>query len=197
MLIATLFFLALFMSNLANAGLIYDSGTAISSSGNCDAESCLGSTEWWAIDDFTADSDWIITGFEFFSSGGSQTNYISTSWELISSNNPFGPALFSGTSVATILGDSYLVSGLNIYLSAGTYFLSHHHDYSIEYATTAMLTGDSGTWYQTDKGQFTFTRTGELARKIYGNVVDVPEPSTLAILALGIMGLTTRRFKKR
>jgi len=31
----------------------------------------------------------------------------------------------------------------------------------------------------------------------YNNSVDVPEPSTLAIFALGMMGLASRRFKKQ
>jgi hypothetical protein len=37
----------------------------------------------------------------------------------------------------------------------------------------------------------------ELDNVYFSNVTDVPEPSTLAIFALGIMGLATRRFKKQ
>ena len=36
-----------------------------------------------------------------------------------------------------------------------------------------------------------------LTRLVQQNTVDVPEPSTLAIFALGIMGLALRRFKKQ
>ncbi len=32
---------------------------------------------------------------------------------------------------------------------------------------------------------------------VYGSVTDVPEPSTIAIFALGLMGLASRRFKKQ
>jgi hypothetical protein len=197
MLKAALVGVVLSVSGLANAGVIYDSGSAVSDSNRCDAENCSGTTEWWALDDFTSYSDWNVTGFEFFSDGASEANYISTSWEIISSANPYGAALYSGTSVSKISGNSHLVSGLNFELSAGTYFLSHHHDYSTERNTTAMLTGESGSWYQTDKGSNQFSHTGELAQKIYGNVASVPEPTTLAIFALGLMGLASRRFKKQ
>ncbi len=188
--------LVLLVSSFSNAGLLYDAGTPASGSGFCDAEGCSGSTEWWVLDDFTSSSDWLITGFEFFSVSGSNLNYISTSWEIISSDDPFGAALYSGSNVANVSGNSYLLSGLNIALSAGDYFLAHHHDYSVEYATAAMVTGNSGSFFHTDKASFEVTRTGELAQKIYGNVAVVPEPTTLAIFALGVIGLASRRVKK-
>ncbi|MEW6995267.1 PEP-CTERM sorting domain-containing protein [Colwelliaceae bacterium MEBiC 14330] len=39
--------------------------------------------------------------------------------------------------------------------------------------------------------------TGIMEIAFEKSVTDVPEPSTLAILALGVMGLTSRRFKKQ
>lgn len=46
-----------------------------------------------------------------------------------------------------------------------------------------------------------YTASGEAHRELsyalVRNTTDVPEPSTLAILALGIMGLASRRFKKK
>jgi hypothetical protein len=59
--------LFLLVAGSANATVLYDSGTPLIDSGRCDAESCGGSMEWWVTDDFTASSDWNITGFEFFS----------------------------------------------------------------------------------------------------------------------------------
>ncbi len=59
-----------------------------------------------------------------------------------------------------------------------------------------MVTGNSGSFFQTDKASFEVTRTGELAEKIQGNVSVVPEPTTLAIFALGVIGLASRRVKK-
>ena len=187
------------VANSANALVLYDSGAPSVNSGRCDSEGCSGTTEWWATDDFTASSDWGVTGFEFFSTlhSGSISNYISTSWEIISSADPFGAALYSGTSVATISGDSFLISGLDINLLSGTYFLSHHHDFTDESVTTAMLTGDSGTWYQTDKGSNEFSLSGELAMKVYGDVASVPEPSSLALLAIGMIGFGFSRKKKK
>jgi hypothetical protein len=43
---------------------------------------------------------------------------------------------------------------------------------------------------------FTSTGTADLGGAIIDNVSLVPEPSTLAILGLGLMGLASRRLKK-
>lgn len=195
--IIVLIFLSISCS--ANAGLLYSSGSATIDSPICDAENCSGSSEWWVIDDFTNSLNWNITGLEFFSNlnFGSLLDYMSTSWEIVSSSDPYGAALFSGTGVATITGNSYLLSGLDINLSSGTYFLSHHHDFSTEVTTTAMLTGDQGSFYQTDKSNYQFTYDGEVAINIYGKEVSVPEPSPLVLLGLGIAAFGMSRKMKR
>lgn len=187
LLISMLFLVA----NSANASVLYDSGAPLVDSGTCDGDGCGSSTEWWATDDFTASSDWGVTGFEFFSNlrSGAITDYISTSWEIISSADPYGAALYSGTSVATISGDSFLISGLDIDVLSGAYFLSHHHDFSNENLTTAMVTGDTGTWYHTDKASYQNVKSGEVAMIIYGDVSSVPVPAAVWLFGSGLIGL--------
>ncbi len=59
----------------------------------------------------------------------------------------------------------------------------------------------SGTHYHTYRNAYNYNYTNDSGIGGWGvymvKNVDVPEPSTLAIFALGIMGLASRRFKKQ
>ena len=65
---------------------------------------------------------------------------------------------------------------------------------SLVKATVDVSSLDDGQYYQVDfydKGQW------NMINEVQFDGVKVPEPSTLAILSLGLMGLASRRFKKQ
>lgn len=214
-------FVFLLMSNTVNAVSLYDSGEATTNSNRCVAEGCRGSTEWWMISEFTADEDWTISGFEFFATDFNATNangagissYESTSWEIISGNDPYGAALFSGTSVASLSNAnpftdvsgknvnviSFLISDLAVQLASGTYFLAEHHDFSDESQFTGLETSKRETYYHTDRLGVQVEGKNTHVVKINGTVasaVSVPEPALIAIFGLGLIGLGFSRKKK-
>jgi hypothetical protein len=204
----------------ANASVLYDAGPVAVDTGKCVSNSCNGSNKWWAIAGFSADTDWNVTGFEFFANdfdNVGSSKYQSTDWQIISSADPFGPALFSGSTIAAVtitVSDtvkkkgstdyanvaSFLLSGLDIDLASGDYYLAQHHNFmantpSINYSV--LSTSDYGsTWYHTD-GNYQFTDPRVVAQKIYGAAVSVPEPAMVAILGLGLLGLGYTRKQKR
>jgi hypothetical protein len=209
-------FLIMNVTATANAGVLYDAGPVGVDTGRCVAETCLGNENWWAISGFTADTDWNITGFEFFANdifNAGVSNYESTSWQIISSDDPYGTALFSGdtTGTATITTSttlygvtnelinvtSFLLSGLDINLASGDYYLAQHHNFSVDATYTVLATTGSGeNWYHTDYTE-RFTDDRLVAQKIFGTVASVPEPAMIAILGLGLLGLGYRRQQKR
>lgn len=61
------------------------------------------------------------------------------------------------------------------------------------------LAGTNGTWYTVSTTDGSVINSGNNGLNMYGLsslVTDIPEPSTLAIFALGILALTARRVKK-
>jgi len=173
------------------------------------------------ISEFTADEDWNVSGFEFFAADFNATNpngvgisnYESTSWEIISGDDPYGVALFSGTNIADISDSgsftdvsgnnvnviSFLVSDLAIELGSGTYFLAEHHDFSDESQFTGLETNTIETYYHTDRAGVEVEGKNTHVVKINGTVdgvVDVPEPALIAIFGLGLLGLGFSRKKK-
>ncbi|MDN2663773.1 PEP-CTERM sorting domain-containing protein [Psychromonas sp. 14N.309.X.WAT.B.A12] len=204
---------SLIISTAANAVALYDSGEPIDTSGRCVAEGCLGSTEWWIISEFTADANWDITGFEFFATDNNEINgnggdgtglgiesYQSTSWKIISADNPFGEALYSGQTKATtstynlnsINVTDFLLSDLTISLGSGTYYLAQHHDFLDESEFLVLESGYRSHYYQTDNLAGKYKINGTAAVKIIGTV---PEPALFGLFGLALVGLGLSRKK--
>ncbi len=101
-------------------------------------------------------------------------------------------------SVSVIQGNAYAFKLSSTYGNGGIYF-THNHAYD-SYIYGNLIeswdTTDADNFYKPIGG---YMVDGDLAFVIEGSdtVQDVPEPSTLAIFALGIMGLVSRRFKKQ
>ena len=204
----------------ANASVLYDAGPVAVDTGRCVSNSCGGANEWWAIAAFSADTNWNVTGFEFFANdfdNVGSSKYESTDWQIISSADPYGPALYEGSTVASVTitpsntvisanqvsfvnVTSFLLSGIDIDLASGDYYLAQHHNFmasnpSINYSVLSTSDYDNN-WYHTD-GNYQFTDPRVVAQKIYGAAASVPEPAMVAILGLGLLGLSFTRKQKR
>jgi hypothetical protein len=191
----------LFVVWSAQAATLLDTGAATADSYRCDAEDCGGSGEWTVMDDFTSSETWNVTGFSFRSNdpyNSGLTNYTSTTWEIWDADPFSNAAIYSGTasmSISSIGANWYefSIDGLDIDLSAGTYWLGHHHDFSADEIFTALLTGDSGNYLQTDNGSYQSTLNGELSYQIRTSTVPVPAAVWLFGSALAGLGWFRRR----
>ncbi len=215
-------FVLLFASINANAGILLDTGAPSIDSGLCVAQDCGGPEQWTAMSAFTATTDWTITGFEFFAvdtASVGNANYQSTTWKIFEAPSTpgiadLGAATYEATIQATtsqysisdaIFGDtlnitSFLISNLDIELSAGNYFLSQHHDFSQATNLTIAGTATAGIatpslFYNTDFEGSVNTSTDGIAQKIFGKV-SIPEPALIALLGMGLIGLGWSRKKK-
>ena len=205
---------SLMLSVTTHAVTLYDSGAPIKSSVRCVAEGCLGATEWWVISAFTAEKDWGITGFEFFTTDNNQINgngdgkglginsYLSTSWQIIAADNPFGAPLISGTTTATTSTfelnnldvTSFILSDLSISLASGTYYVAQHHDFTDESEFLVLESSFASRYYHTDNQTGKYTVKGTPAVKIIGTV---PEPALFGLFGLALIGLGLFRKNKR
>jgi len=114
-------------------------------------------------------------------------------WEFNSGINAFGGNFFSinntgltvsgdfdGAGVQTINVYDYVIS--NVSTGNGWFGIIGTNEFS----TISWNTDDGSEWFQVSDLRYTA-----------GSTAQVPEPSTLAIFALGIIGLASRRFKKQ
>jgi len=208
MLKAALAGLVLSVSGFVNAGLIYDNGSAIGDSFRCAETSGVCSGTWTLFDDFIVSDDSNITSITWTAIlyGGLADYNFSNIW--IYDNDPVfnsGSLLFShsgaGTLVANgLINNAYDISltGFSEMLTSGTYWLGIQHNTTSNYGTVARSGNPiNATQWQNSGSGSKYASQPELAFRINGIPTDVPEPSTLAIFALGIMGLASRRYKKQ
>lgn len=83
-------------------------------------------------------------------------------------------------------------------LSSGEQFLMEHaggQEYNF-FGVISDIAFNSVSW-SSNSGSATTMYTDNISYNTTGPTSTVPEPSTLAIFALGIMGLASRRFKKQ
>jgi hypothetical protein len=74
-------------------------------------------------------------------------------------------------------------------LNVGDMLTFTSHTFRFTTSADMTLSGAEGNSY--------LSQSGTTALSTFGTTATVPEPSTLAIFALGIMGLAARRFKKQ
>ncbi|WP_166372153.1 PEP-CTERM sorting domain-containing protein [Psychromonas sp. SA13A] len=214
-------FVLLFASITVNAGILLDTGAPNYDSEQCVAQGCNGAEQWWAVSAFTASTDWTITGFEFFAvdtKSVGNANYQSTTWKIfeaqnttgqIESNADLGAVTYEATIEAStsqyqingILGDldiiSFLISNLDIKLSEGNYFLAQHHNFSQATNLTIAGTIIPSAFYNTDFAGNPSQVNFGIAQKIFGKVSSIPEPASIALFGMGLLGLGWSRKKKQ
>jgi hypothetical protein len=193
--------LVLGVSGFANAGLIYDNGGPDTSNGF----SIAGSNE--VVDDFILTNAFDINsvGFYFQNFDGITGWNQDITYSVYNDNSGSKGSLISTGAGQNVIavdsglawccnnGHAWLVTfdlDSSLSLNAGHYWLG--------------LSGATGTgpeFWLTTSGITGYKGPGggDLAYSLHGDVgsTDVPEPSTLAIFALGLMGLASRRFKKQ
>jgi hypothetical protein len=184
--------------NTANAGLIIDTGS------NAQGPSW----SWGSFQNFsgrfTTIQDWNINSIEAFVSNDGVIGDIDVAIWSSAANSPLA-VLFGATG--TIAGGAqanwYGVSGLNEFLSAGTYWVSVTPGTGVNGIHYGGAPNPLDGYNQRSTGnpwQLSDDSPGEhlaIGFRIDATAASVPEPSTLAIFALGMIGLASRRFKKQ
>lgn len=188
----------------ANAGLIYDNG------GSIGGGIANNSTDWVQADDFMLLSDEYISGGGIWieSQSGSFNWDGTLEYWFFDALSPSG-VIQTGFAINVVQVDTGILAqggvdniqkiefdfdSLFAALSNTNYYLGVRLG-SQDVAWSGFTPGNG---VESSGGSFNNWSNNSRERAFYleSKATTVPEPSTLAILALGIMGLASRRFKK-
>jgi len=200
--------LILLVSGFANAGLI-----GVDFDGSAGDYSLSSSNSWTLGYEFSLSDDSSVSGLGFFDIDGVYGATTVGLWT--SSGTLLGTVNTSDNTTTEISTDnglwSWVFMDFNLLLGAGDYIVGSWGVSGMDYIFTnngsvienvLEFTDDR---YSDTGSNFAFPNTvdggGEIgymgANIMFDDSTSVPEPSTLAIFALGIMGLAARRFKKQ
>jgi hypothetical protein len=152
---------------------------------------------WWQQHDLSVSSGFTTT-ISFFNGTPSAGTLFAT-YDLVATRTPNAlPVLFSG-----YVGYDYSVSGLNLPLSAGTYYFSIFNNTPQGETTWDETEGSASTipgrWQsQSPLSPGDFYRTEDSVFQILGESgpVQIPEPGTFVMLACGLAGFAVSRVRR-
>ncbi len=125
--------------------------------------------------DFNLSEFWNTSAVSF--TGTTLVNGIAANWTRWDNGSDTGYAFYSAVG-----------GGFNVLLSAGSTF---------NIAITAVGNFNTVDYSASDFELYMGSASGRVAQHLLASQTEVPEPSTLAIFALGMIGLASRRFKKQ
>lgn len=197
--------LTLSVSSLANAGIIFDNGSNTTNIGGT-CSSCGAVDAYSIFDDFVlTDSlddlylDWDASFYNSASGFSALSSVRISIWDNANADMLFSTLVdysaldlistnaISGPHTNSTVGTSLTGVGL----SAGSYWISlsgtdmHFSGGGNGFQIGSAALGDGSSYNHSVNATFRIS-----------TLTEVPEPSTLAILALGMMGLASRRVKK-
>ncbi len=196
--------LILSVSGLANAGLI-----GIDIDGTAGEYTLVSSSSWTLGYEFSLSADSSVTGLGFFDIDGVYGDTTVGLWT--SSGTLLGTVNTNSNTVTEVSTNNGLWSwefmDFNLLLSAGDYIVGSWGVSGMDYFYTDSdsiienVLEFADDRYSSTGANFAFPNTvdggatiGYLGANImFDDSTSVPEPSTLAIFALGIMGLASRR----
>lgn len=193
MLKAALASLVLSVSGFANAGLI-DQSNINGSGGVCGYNSIQ--CEW--IQEIEVGISGQLLSIDFkINSSATQDGFLNIYDSWSNTASLLGTINYTGLTLDNNNWFNIDVSSLNLSFEIGDFF-------AVGIANNLGLSGDSSAQYTQGNlalryinGNFRDYSDWDLHFVTHVEPQSVPEPSTLAIFALGIMGLASRRFKKQ
>ena len=196
----------------ASAQVVFNGGAPNQANGN-------EMTQWVQYNDFALTGSQTVSEIDFWAGVGSPGYNGSISW-FITDNNAGGPGthtLFSGNQAAVVtvtgntvpyaLTETFNQLFVNFTLGAGTYWLGLHNgpltdvgrdDYYWE--TTSAGFGVAGEEDETPFGDNAYANNeADHAFELLGTanaVSPVPEPASMTLLAIGLVGIAARRRRR-